>query len=61
MVYFQVYQVEILIDSHSKINEMTPAFAAKLDLIPKTTKFNAQKIDSSLLETYNIISVRFSI
>lgn len=40
---------------------ITPSFSAKLCLIPRATNVSTQKIDNSLLVTYNMIVVSFSL
>ncbi len=54
-------EVKAFIDFDSKVNTITLAFAAKLELRPRPTNVGAQKIDSSPLETHNMASARFSI
>lgn len=53
--------MKALIDSSSKVNVMTLAYAIKLDLTTQKTSVGAQKIDNLLLETYDMTSARFSI
>ncbi len=55
----QLEEVRALIDSGSKVNAMTPAFAARLGFITWATNIGAQKINGSPLETYGIVSARF--
>lgn len=38
---------------------MTPAYIVKLDLTTQKTNVGAQKIDDSLLKTYDIVLARF--
>ena len=38
---------------------MTPGFAAKIDLIPRSTNVDAQKIDGLPLKTYGMVSAKF--
>ncbi len=40
---------------------MTPAYVAELGLITRKTSVGAQKIDSSPLETYGMVSASFSL
>ena len=40
---------------------MTPGFAAKIGLTPRSTNVGAQKIDGSPLETYGMVSAEFSL
>lgn len=60
-VEFQAHQVTTFIDSDNKINVITPGFAAKLGLISRLTNDSTQKINGLPLETYAIVSVRFSL
>ena len=39
--HFEANQVEALIDSGSEVNAMTPGFAAKIGLIPRSTNIDA--------------------
>ena len=55
----QLEKVRALIDSGSKVNAMTPAFAARLGLITRATNAGVQKIDGSQLETYGRASAGF--
>ncbi len=61
-IQFQEGQpVRALIDSGSKVNAMTPAYATRLGFTTRKTSIGAQKIDGSPLETYGMASARFSI
>lgn len=40
---------------------MTLAYAAKLDLVVKSTDIGILKIDGSALETYEMVFVRYSL
>ena len=57
LVQFQKSQehVKALFDSGSKVNTMNPTFAQKLGLYIRKTNIGAQKIDSSVLETFGMI------
>lgn len=55
----QVHKVKVLIDSGSMVNAMTPAYVTQLDLTIQKTNIGAQKIDDSLLETYDMASASF--
>lgn len=57
----QVYEVRVLLDSGSKINAITSAYIAKLDLTTRKTNVGAQKINGLPLETYSITLVMFLI
>lgn len=54
-------EVTALIDSGSDINEMTPAYAAKLGLKVCKTNVSAQKIDGSSLATYEMVIAAFQL
>ena len=49
------------LDSDSEVNAMHPAFAEKLGLVVQTTNVGAQKIDSTILETYGMVVAAFSV
>ncbi len=60
LIQFQGSQnVKALIDSGSKVNAMTSAYAAELDFTTQKTSIGAQKIDGSPLETYGMASANF--
>ena len=48
-------EVWALIDSKSKVNEMLPIYAKKLDLQMQKTDVETQKINESTLEIYGIV------
>ena len=48
-----------LLNSGSKVNAMTPAYAAQLCLKMQKTNIGAQKIDGFLLETYSMVIIVF--
>ena len=50
-----------LLDSGSKVNAMTPAYTAHLDLKVRVTNDGMQKIDASLLATYGMVITAFQI
>ena len=50
-----------LLNSGSKINAITPAYAAYLGLKVKMTDVRAQKIDGSSLANYDIVIAAFQI
>ena len=50
-----------LINSGSKVNAMTPAYAKQLDLQVRKTDVGAQKIDSSLLRTFGMVIAGFQV
>ena len=43
------------LDLSSKVNTIYPAFEKKLGLVVQTINVGAQKIDSTILETYEIV------
>ena len=49
----------LLINSGSEVNAITLAYAKKLGLRTRKTNVGAQKIDGSLLETYEIVIAAF--
>ena len=48
-------QVKALLNSSSKVNIISPAFAQKLSLYIQKTNIGAQKINGSALETFGIV------
>lgn len=42
-------------DLGKEVNVMTPVILTKLDFTTRKTYIEAQRIDSSLLETYNMV------
>ena len=61
--YFVTFkdQIEALLDSKSKVNAMSQAFAYQLGLKIWKTNVKTQKIDGITLETYRIIVFTFFI
>ena len=53
--------IRTLINSRSKINTMTPAYAKQLGLQAQKTDIGAQKIDGSLLWTFGMVIASFQI
>ena len=51
--------IQALIDSNSKVNAMTPAYAKQLGLQIWRTDVGAQKIDVSLLKTFGMVIIGF--
>ena len=51
----------VLIDSDSKVNAMTLAYAKQLGLQVQTTDVWAQKIDNSLLRTFEMVIAGFQV
>lgn len=58
---FQFYgeEIKVLIDSGSKVNIITPAYAPQLSLRSGTTSVRVQKINYWALKTYRITIARF--
>ena len=53
--------IQALIDSGSKVNTMTPAYAKKPSLQVRKTNVRAQKIDGSLLRTFGMVIAGFQV
>ena len=53
--------VQALIDSGSEVNAIHPSFAKQLGLPIKPTNIRAQKINSTMLDTYGIVVIAFSV
>ena len=53
--------VSALLDSKSEVNAMHPTFAERLGLMVQTTNIDAQKINSTTLETYGMVVTAFSV
>ena len=56
-IEFQAQWVKALVNSDSEMNTINPIFAAKLGLSTQSINVGAQKIDASMLKTYDIIIV----
>ena len=54
-------KVRALIDLESEVNAMAPTYAKKLGLRVRKTDVGAQKIDGSILETYDMIIAGFQV
>ena len=50
-----------MLDSGSKVNAITPAYAAKIDLRSRPTNVGAQKIDGSALANHDMALASFSL
>ena len=48
-----------MVDSSSKVNAMSPAYAKRLSLKIRKTNVRAQKIDDSVLETFGMVITDF--
>ena len=53
--------IKALIDSSSKVNRMTPAYAKQLGFQVQKTDVGAQKIDSSSLRTFEMVIAGFQL
>lgn len=60
-VHFQNNEIRVLVDSKSGVNVITPGSASDLGLFIRKINVSAQKIARSLLETYGIVTVTFSV
>ena len=54
-------QTKVLLDSGSKVNAMNPAFASQLGPKIRKTNIRAKKINSTTLETYEMVVSTFSV
>ena len=54
-------QTEVLLDSERKVNAINPAFAFQLGLRIWKTNVRAQKIDGTILESYEMVVSTFSL
>ena len=52
-------QAQALLDSGSKVNAMTLRYALKLGLKVRSIDVGAQKIDNSILETFEMVLANF--
>ena len=50
-----------LLNSKNEVNAMTPAYVAHLNLKVRVTNVNAQKIDRSSLDIYNMVLAAFQV
>ena len=50
-----------MLNSGSKVNAMSPAYAKKLGLKTRKTNVGAQKIDGSTLETFGMVIADFQV
>ena len=53
--------IRALIDSDSKVNAMTPAYSKQLGFQIQKTDVKAQKIDGSLLRTFEMVIAGFQV
>ena len=51
----------VLLDLDSEVNAIHPTFAWKLELLIKRTDVGAQKIDSTMLDTFGMVVAAFSV
>lgn len=61
LVRFKNNQIKIqaLLDSNIKVNTMLPAYMAKLSLELQTTDVKTQKIELSILKTFEMVLANF--
>ena len=59
LIWSQEEQVKALLDSGSKINVINPNYARKLGLKIQKTNIEAQKIDGSTFEIFEIVIADF--
>lgn len=52
-------EIQVLIDSKSEINTITPAYVSKLDLKVQATNIKAQKIDDSIFQMFEMVLTSF--
>lgn len=60
-IQFKKNEVQALIDSGSKVNIMTSIYVSKLGFKVCYTNVKAQKIDSSIFKTFEIVLTIFQI
>ena len=60
-IRFKKKEVQALIDSCSEVNAMTPACTSKLSLWVYRTNIEVQKIDSSILKTFEMVLASFQV
>ena len=60
-VWFQEKQIKALLDSDSKVNAINPNFAWNLGLKVWKTIVGAQKIDGSVLKTFEMVITDFQV
>ena len=61
LVWFKNNEVWALINSDNEVNSMTLSYIAKLGLKIRHTDARAQKIDSSIFETFKMILANFQV
>lgn len=55
----KISNVQVLIDLESEVNAMSPAYVKKFCFRIRKTDVDAQKIDGSILETFEIVITFF--
>ena len=58
-IRFKMKKVQTLIDLGNEVNTMTPAYASRLGLRVHCINIGAQRIDGSMLETFEMVLARF--
>ena len=61
LIWFKKNEVQVLIDSGSKVNAITLGYALKLGLKICSTNGGAQKIDNSTLKTFEMVVASFQV
>lgn len=59
LIWFKKNKIQALLDSGSEVNTIIPVFVSKLDLKICQIGIKAQKIDNSILKTFEIVLVSF--
>ena len=60
-IWFKKNEVQALINSGSKVNAITPAYASKLGLQVRQIDVGAQKINGSTFETFGMVLASFPV
>ena len=60
-IWFKKKEVQVLINSGSEINTMTPTYASRLGLRVYCTDVGVQKIDGSTFQTFGMILANFQV
>lgn len=61
LIRFQERQIKVLLDSGSKVNTINPKYTWKLSFKIRKTKFGAQEINGSTLETFGMVIANFQV
>ena len=60
-VQFQEEEVKALLNSGSEVNAMSPIYAKRLGLKTRKTNVGVQKIDGSILKTFEMVIANFQV